>query len=137
MAQYGLRYWKAQSLYDFAGDGEPTLRTNFSTAFSEFIFRQQVNHVTANSRFPVETVGCIQDDFVLLRLAIEPCRSADERIHVFEIIVYTPLFIRNDDRRMRRLFPKRKKIYFPLPHFTILRTDLAASLLDSLAASWS
>jgi hypothetical protein len=38
---------------------------------------------------------------------------------------------------VRLLFPEREEVYFPLSHFTILRTEWAASLFDSLAASLS
>ena len=130
-ANLSLPDWQSKRFDDFPRDRDPALRAHFSAALSKFGFRQEIDDIAADSGFPVQAIGGIQNHFVLFRLAIEPGRGADECIYVFEVVVYATFFIGNDDCRMRPLFPKRKKIYFPLPHFTILRTDRAASLLDS------
>lgn len=108
-----------------------------ATQFFEGNLGKQINHITADRCLPIEAVGVVEDYLVLLWLAIQFRRRADECVYIFEIAVQTTFVVRNDHRWMWLLARKREEINFPLLHFTMWRAERAASLLDSLAAALS
>src|SRR5262249_37394188 len=122
---------------DLARDGYPAWRGHFAARFLKLGFGQKVNHITAHGGFPIETVRAIEDDFILIRVAVHFRRGADERVDVFEVVIRAALVVGNNDSRVRLLFLKWKEANLPLPHLTILRVERAASLLDSFTAALS